>query len=158
MDRTKVKKRIFFWYFLVWVLLIVALYLSYGVYFVDTTSTKSKWVGLFAGAVSVLLATCKILEISFINSKNIVLEKVVRYFSNGTMIFVKRIAKILVFLFVVLTFVLKAIGFQFLTCFICGGIFALLSIIISSLITSKVATRSSQFYAESNQVALKQNH
>ena len=51
MDRDKINKRLLGWYSIFWVLLFVALYLSYFVYFVDITSTKSKWVGLFAGAI-----------------------------------------------------------------------------------------------------------
>ena len=65
MDREKIKKKLAFWYLLYWVLLFIALYLSYCVYFLDVTSTKSKWVILFASAMAVFLGACKYLEITF---------------------------------------------------------------------------------------------
>ncbi len=156
MDRTRFNKKLFFWYFILWAFLIVSLYLSYGVYFLDTTSTKSKWVGLFAGVIAILLASFKIVEISYATVKNAVLEKVSNYFSNGVLIFSKRIFKVAFFVFLILSILFSKLGFQFITCFLVGGIFAYFSILISGYVTSKTATRSSQFYAESNATAYKQ--
>jgi len=176
MDRIKNKARLIVYYIFLWVLLAIALYLSYGVYFVDTTSTKSKWIGLFAGAIAILFASYKILEISFSATKNQTLEKVSRYFANGTLIFLKRLFNICSFVFLLLivpyllinieSVTLKplAVNFSdkmaltvpFIVCFLTGGMAAFLAIICSALMTSKTATRSSQFYAETNSVALKQ--
>lgn len=156
MDRTRLNKRLIFWYFILWVFVLIALYLSYGVYFLDTTSTKSKWVGLFAGVIAILLASFKVVEISFGTAKNAILEKVSSYFSNGVLIFSKRIFKVIFFVFFILSILFAKMGIQFITCFIVGGIFASLSILVSGYATSKTATRSSQFYAESNSIAYKQ--
>ena len=65
MEKKQNKKRLFFWHFILWIFFIIALYLSYGVYFVNITSTKSKWVLLFAGAIALLYSSCKILEMTF---------------------------------------------------------------------------------------------
>ena len=158
MDRVKIKRKLFFLYSALWILLLLALYLAYCVYFVDTTSTKSKWVGLFAGAISLLLATCKICEISYYSSKNPSLEKISKYFTNGAVLFVKRLSKILFFVFLISSILLKTMGLGFITCYLCGGLFAYLTIFLSTIVTSKTATRSSQFYAETNGTALKQLH
>ena len=157
MDRDKINKRLFGWYSIFWVLLFVALYLSYFVYFVDITSTKSKWVGLFAGAIAILLASCKALEMSFYKSKNPMFEKITEYFSNGAFIFIKRLFKIsLVFIFLISCFLIKFMGNHFVLCFICGSAFTFLLIFLSVLVSTKISTRSSQFYNESNSFALKQ--
>lgn len=175
MDRNNTKKKLFFYYVCLWILLVVAIYLSYGVYFVDTTSTKSKWVGLFAGSIALLVATFKMLEVSYATTKNSILDKVSKYFKNGTMIFIKRLIKISVFVFgvLIIPYVLlnitsidwkpfaisfsknMALSIPFFVCFISGGVFAFLAIILSALISCKTITRSSQFYVESENVALK---
>lgn len=157
MDRNQISKRLFFWYVLLWILLFVALYLSYGVYFVDTTSTKSKWVGLFAGAIALLLAACKTIEISYRKSKNPMFEKITNYFLNGSFIFIKRLFKIsFVFITLVSLLLIGKMGSNFIICFVTGGIFSFLSIFLSTIISCKIATRSSQFYNESNLLALQQ--
>ena len=58
MDRDKNKFKILFQHLIFWILLGVAIYLSYFVYFPDTGSTRSKWVGLFCGALAILFAGC----------------------------------------------------------------------------------------------------
>lgn len=157
MDRNQINKRLFVWYTLFWILLLIALYLAYGVYFVDTTSTKSKWVGLFAGAIALLFAACKFMEISFHKSNNPMFDKITKYFTNGSFLFIKRLFKIsLVFVFLISCFLIKPMGNNFIICFITGSIFSFASIFLSTLISSKTATRSSQFYNESNLSALKQ--
>lgn len=176
MDRNRTKKKLFFYYVFLWILLVIALYLSYGVYFIDTTSTKSKWVGLFAGSIALLLAAYKILEISYATTKNTALEKVSKYFENGTLIFLNKLFKVCAFLFGVLIipylflnissidWMPFAIHFSknmslsvpFFVCFISGGLFAFLAIIVSAIVTSKTITRSSQFYVESDSAALRQ--
>ena len=157
MDRFEVKKRLIIWYSIFWALLIVALYLSYAVYFVDTQSTKSKWVGVFAGAIALLLATCKIVEISFYSSKNPTFEKITKYFTNGAMIFIKRLFKIsLVFVMLISCLLIKPMGVGFVSSFIVGCLFSFFGILISTFVASKIATRSSQFYGESNVFALNQ--
>ncbi len=65
MEREQIKTKLTIWYFIFWILLLIALYLAYAVYFPNTTSTKSKWVILFASSVSLLFAGCKFLEISY---------------------------------------------------------------------------------------------
>ena len=157
MDRNQINLRLFFWYAILWVLLIIALHLAYGVYFVDTMSTKSKWVGVFAGAIALLLASCKTMEISFCKSKNPMFEKITKYFLNGSFIFIKRLFKIsLVFVFLISCFLIKPMGNNFIICFVTGSIFSFLTIFLSTITSAKIATRSSQFYNESNLLALKQ--
>lgn len=176
MDRNKTKKKLFFYYFFLWVLLVIALYLSYGVYFIDTTSTKSKWVGLFAGSIALLLATYKILEISYASTKNAAIEKVSKYFQNGTLIFLNKLFKVCAFLFGILIIPYlfmnissidwmpfkinfsnnMGLGIPFFVCLITGGLFTFFAIIVSAIVTSKTITRSSQFYVESDFIALKQ--
>ena len=70
MDREKNNKKLIIWYAVLWFLLFCALYLSYFVYFIDTKSTKSKWVALFAGAIALLCASCKTIEILYTDDKN----------------------------------------------------------------------------------------
>lgn len=157
MDRNNINKRLFVWYSLFWILLLVALYLSYGVYFIDTMSTKSKWVGVFAGSIALLLAACKTMEMSFYKSKNPMFEKITKYFLNGSFVFIKRLFKIsLVFVFLISCFLIKPMGNAFIISFITGSLFSFLTILITTITSTKIATRSSQFYNESNLLALKQ--
>ena len=157
MDRYQINKRLFFWYAILWVLLFCALYLAYGVYFVDTMSTKSKWVGVFAGAVAILLGSCKMLEISLNRTKNPLIEKITKYFTNGSFVFIKRLFKItLTLAFLCSCFFVKLLSLKFTFCFLTGCIFTFLSIAFTTLATSKITTRSSQFYNESNLMALRQ--
>lgn len=58
-----IKNRLIYWYLIFFVLLLVGLYVSYGVYFVDLTSTKSKWIGLEAGAIAIFYAALNYLEL-----------------------------------------------------------------------------------------------
>lgn len=157
MDRMQIKKRIAFWYAILWLLLIIALFLGYGVYFVDLSSTKSKWIGLFAGAIAILTASCKMLEITYHSTKNDLSQKVEKYFAQGSFIFARRIFKIaLVFVFLISCFLIKPLGVGFAASFITGSIFAFLAILVSIFATSKIATQISQFFNESNSIALKQ--
>ena len=157
MDRKHISKRLIIWYSLLWILLIVALYLAYGVYFVDTTSTKSKWVGLFAGAIAVLLSACKVMEMSFYKSKNKIHEKITQYFLNGSFVFIKRLFKISSFFaFLISCLLIKPMGVPFVVCFLIGSLFTFLMIFLNTVISAKIATRSSQFYNESNLLAFKQ--
>ena len=102
MDRTQSKKRLTFWYTFFWILFFVALYLSYCVYFVDFTSTKSKWIAFFAGVIGVLFSSLKILELNYFNQKHELFDKITKYFTNGSFVFSKRIFKTtLVFIFLI---------------------------------------------------------
>ena len=76
MDKEKAKLKLIFWYSLLWILIFTALYLAYFVYFPDLTSTKSKWVLLFSGAISALAFACKYLEVSFCKIQNDTFKKV----------------------------------------------------------------------------------
>lgn len=66
MGSNKVFKQIV-WNFIFWITFLTALYLSYAVYFVNMVTTKSKWVGLFAGVVAILLACLKFVENDYSN-------------------------------------------------------------------------------------------
>ena len=102
MDRDKVKKRLIFYYAILWLFLFIALYLAYFVYFVDTTSTKSKWVGLFAGAISLLLSAVKLCEISFVNYKNPLQDSIIKYFTTGVNTFLAQTYKFSLFFGIIL--------------------------------------------------------
>ncbi len=156
MDRNKIRKKIIFWNFFVWLFLIIALYQSYAVYFVDLTSTKSKWVGLFAGAVAVLFASVRILENLFYGDKNDSIQKIGNYFYNGALVFFRSQIKFL-FIFAVLIFwfLFKKIGVSFLICFIFGIITFLFSYFISVFMCSKTIIRVVKAIEESGTLASK---
>lgn len=157
MDRNLIKKRLTFWYSLFWILFFIALFLAYGVYFVDLASTKSKWIGLFAGAIAFFLGSIKMLENNFFETTNEQIKKITQYFKNGAYIYTKRLFKIsLVFTLMISCFLIKPMGIQFVLCFICGSVFLLLSILISTFSVSKTTTQLSCFYNESNNLTLKQ--
>lgn len=159
MDRKYISKRLFIWYAALWILLFIALYLAYGVYFVDTMSTKSKWVGVFAGAIALLVAACKVMEMSFYKSNNPMFEKITKYFLSGSLVFVKRLSKLsLVFVFLISCLLIKPMGNNFVICFVSGSVFSIALIFITTILSTKIATRSSQFYNESDILALKQMH
>ena len=90
MDRKKVNNRLFFWYLLLWLFLFISLFVAYCFYFAKTATTLPKWVGLCAGAMALLLAASKNLEILFHDGNNSFLKKIITYFYNGAMIFFKK--------------------------------------------------------------------
>lgn len=137
MDSKKIKKRLFFYYSLLWLFLFAALYLSYFVYFVDTTSTKSKWVGLFAGAVALLLASLKAFEIHLYDYKNRALEEIRKYFLTGVKIFSFKLIKISLFFAILLSFLLyNSMGKAFVISMVTGIVSSIFLIIISDFILS----------------------
>ena len=80
MDREKIKKRLFVWYSFLWLFLFIAMYVVYKIYVPVENSTISKWSGLIAGAIAILCAVCKNLEISFHDMNNNFLKKIIDYF------------------------------------------------------------------------------
>lgn len=138
MDRLNIKKRLTFWYGIFWILFIIALFLAYKEYLLDFTSTKSKWIGLFAGAISILLASLKMLEKTFYNTKNELKDKIAKYFSNGATHFIKRLFKTaLVFIFLISCILIKPMGAKFIASFITGNIVLFICIVLKTLTTSK---------------------
>lgn len=143
MDRLNIKKRLTFWYGIFWVLFIIALFLAYKIYLLDFTSTKSKWIGLFAGAISILFASLKMLEKSFNNSKNEFKDKITKYFSKGTSLFIKRLFKTtLVFIFLISCLLIKPLGVKFIISFISGNIILFICIVLSTSTISKAVVNS----------------
>lgn len=140
MDRNKTEIKIIFWYTVLWLFLFITLYVSYGVYFVDLSSTKSKWVALLSGSLALLLSSCKICEISYNNYKYAALDKIIKYFYNGVSLFFKRENKFLFFVvFLLAVILLKPLGISFVLCYLVGVFFA----IFCGFITNFIATRAS---------------
>ena len=145
MDRDKTKIKLFFWYTVLWVFLFIALYLSYGVYFVDLSSTKSKWIALFSGAIALLFSACKICEISYNNNKYPALDKIIAYFYNGVSLFFKRENKFLFFvIFLIAILLIKPLGVPFVFCYLTGTIFAVFCGFIANFIATRAAAKISK--------------
>lgn len=143
MDRNKVNFKLIFWYSIFWIFLFVALYLAYGVYFIDTTTTKSKWVGLFAGSIAMLFGTCKYIENSYISNSDSALRRISKFFSLGTKEFHSKINSFTFLFYVVLSvFLLKITSLGFLVCFIAGTCIAFESIYLFSKIFLNSAVKS----------------
>ena len=120
MDRNSKLKQIM-WNTIFWISLFVALYLSYAVYFVNTVTTKSKWIGLFSGAIAILLAAVKFVENVYSYSKNPdLIKKIKLYFSGLDGFFVKSAKTILVLVVFFSIFTYKIIGPQFVCAFLIG--------------------------------------
>ena len=154
MDRNKIKKRLIFWYFFVWLFFIIALYQGYVVYFVDITSTKSKWVGLFAGAVSILLASVKILENISYYYKDSYVQKIVDYFHRGALIFLKQQFKIFLILLIFMSyFIVKKMSIPYLISFISGALTFFVSYYASLFICSRTEIRIVKAIDESSNYA-----
>ena len=121
MDRNQIKVRLFFWYAILWITLIVSMYVSFFVYFTDTQSTISKWIGLVAGGVAALLATCKLNEILFKNNRNATIKRIATYFFEGTNIYsFKQNATMFVIGIIISYFILKFLSLGYLICFLLG--------------------------------------
>lgn len=133
MDKEKIKFKLAFWYSLFWFFLIAALYIGYVIYFQDTTSTKSKWVILFASSLLILLGSCKFLEISFYSDKNTLIknEVIKRNKINNILCLYKNIP--LYLLFIITTILFKNyINIQLALCGFIG--------LLASSVASKIAS------------------
>lgn len=149
MDRSKVKKRLVFWYAFFWFLLIYALYQSYGVYFLDLTSTKSKWVGLFAGSIALLLASLKFCETTLLILKNTIFKQIYNYFQSGNFVVnykINRYAFIVGSLISILVF--RTLGFPFILCLFAGLISTMIMNFINDFIYNYSAVKSKLFLEE----------
>ncbi len=126
MDRNKIKFRLFFWYLILWIFIFIALKLGYFVYFPDTLTTKSKWLGLFAGAIAVLTASCKINEIVLCKYKNSEVTELSRYFRDLITAFSDKKFTIISVISVFLTILfLNTMDMKFTVCFVSGLIITL---------------------------------
>ncbi len=156
MDRNKIKKRLIFWNLFVWLFLIIAVYQGYFVYFVDLTSTKSKWIGLFAGAVAILTASIKILENLFYCHKDTLIQKIVSYFHKGALIFFKHQLRLNFIIALIACWILyEKMGKSFLICFVSGILTFLFSYYISVFISSRTIVRVVKAVNESSNCALR---
>lgn len=134
MDKEKIKLKLIFWYSILWILIFAALYLAYFVYFPDVTSTKSKWILLFSGAISILAFACKHFEISFYNIQSEVLKTILSV--NKTFYRYKN-ALILFFLTLLYFIFYKHLNNSFIISTFCG-VFLFL---FSTKVTSKLALK-----------------
>ncbi len=126
MDREKISKKLIFWYSILWVLLFVALWEAYVIFFPDTTSTKSKWIGLFAGAIFLLLSFAKNLELSYFNYGNKLISSISSYFKKGLNVFYKSSVKYILFCaFVVGIILYNYLKYKFIICYATGVFCAL---------------------------------
>ncbi len=156
MDRNKIKKKLFIWSFLFWIFMFTALFQGYLVYFVDTTSTKSKWIGLLAGAIAILAASIKICENSFYNCDNSITGKIVNYFRKGANISFKREIKIFLFICILICYFLyKFVGLSFLISFLLGAVVFFLVRYFSIFVASSSAVKVAKFFEESFNFAFK---
>ncbi len=119
MGRSRLIKKII-WNAFFWVELVAALYIGYAVYFVDVTSTKSKWIGLFAGSVAILFAVLKFVENAYIRTKSDAIKEKIHSYLSFVRIFYAKVSKIVTFL----------VLFSSIVCyFTLGGKFAFLVIV-----------------------------
>ncbi|MBQ8475680.1 sodium/proton-translocating pyrophosphatase [bacterium] len=158
MDREKVKQRLIFWYSILWILLIIALYLGYGVYFVDTISTKSKWIILFSSAVSLLLAACKFLEVSFYKYNDEKLADKIKEQNRANSIFYRYKNGVL-FLFLAVFFIIfhKFINTDCAICATVGVIIFSIASKLSSIVSLRGAIRAKDALLSSFNTSLKIN-
>ena len=131
MDKEKIKSRLVFWYSILWIFIFVTLYLSYGVYFIDTASTKSKWVILFSSAVALLLCADKFLEISFYKHKDADIKNEIKA-QKKTAFVLYTFKNIIFIIFFSCLFVLsyKFLNLPFAICALSGLILYLFSVIL----------------------------
>ena len=160
MEREKVKARLIIWYSIFWILLFAALYLSYGVYFVDTTSTKSKWVILFSSSVMLLFGFCKFLEISYYKFKDDSIKKLINdnIKINNVYRRTKNFCAILFVVFFIFS-VYKIISIPFTFCTACGILIYMISSKISaySLINGKIKAEDSSLNSLNTSLKLSTN-
>lgn len=150
MDRNNIKRRLFFWYAFLWLFLAFALYQSYGIYFLDLTSTKSKWIGLFAGAIGILFASLKICEISFNITQNTIYKQIANFFQRASFIFDSKINKFAIALNVITALILlKKLGIAFVICLITGAIVAIVLNAIIKFIFNYANSKANIISAES---------
>ncbi len=145
MGRSKVIKQ-FIWNSFFWLEFIAALYIGYTVYFVDITSTKSKWIGLFAGVVAILFAVLKFVENAYISDKNDFSKEIIKSELSFLNIFYKKVAKLtscLVFLSSIPAYYVYSaydnIGTVSGLKFICLLIVGAISFLFVSVITSRLS-------------------
>lgn len=156
MDRKN--KKLYFWYALFWIFVFVALYLGYGVYFIDITSTKSKWLGLFASAVSILLFASKVLEVSYSKDRNEIIAKYEKMFLKGGFSFIKNQSKILIpFYLLICCFLFKIVQLPFIICSLVAlilGYFLIISIVfLLSKIYSKNLSKNQEYIKNSRKIS-----
>ncbi|MBR2068230.1 MAG: hypothetical protein IJ877_00575 [Candidatus Gastranaerophilales bacterium] len=156
MDKEKIKTKLVFWYSILWILLFIALYLAYGVYFVDTTSTKSKWVVLFSSAIALLLSTCKFLEVSFYKYADENLKNEEKAQNKANAIFC-RFKSIVLVLFLAAGFGLtyKHLNTNFSVCAFTGILSYILISKLSSMIFTKGTIRANDALLTSVNTSLK---
>lgn len=142
MDGKEVKKRLLFWYSLLWILLLIALYEAYFIYFPDTTSTKSKWVGLFAGAVAVLTSVCKLCEILFYRYANSQILNFSKHIISSCLVWLKGKYKLFSILALALMIIFfKLFSLNFVICFIVGILCAIFCDFSFNFILSRALPR-----------------
>ena len=142
MDRNKIKLRLFFWYLILWIFISVALKLGYFVYFPDTLTTKSKWLGLFAGAIAVLASSCKINEIILYKYKNSQVTELCKYFRSLFFAFSGKRFTVLSLISVILTVLfLNLVNAKFTVCFVSGLLITLFVNEITHIIVPKCIAR-----------------
>lgn len=150
MDRKNIKKRLIFWYTFLWLFLFFALYQAYCVYFVDLTSTKSKWVGLFAGAIGALFASLKVCEITFLNPQDKIFKQITSFFRNGNFIFEYKINRYVLIITALLSvFLFKPLGFGFVLCLIIGAVLTITLNSINNSIFNYSTAKANSFLNES---------
>ncbi len=135
MGRSRIIKK-FIWNSLFWIEFIAACYIGYAVYFVDITSTKSKWIGLFAASVAILFAVLKFVENSYFRNKNEILKEKIYSELSFLRIFYAKVSKIVTFLLIFSSIV---------SYFTLGGRFAFLVILgsYSALILNIIVSKAS---------------
>ena len=134
MDSEQINKRLFFWYSILWILLIIAIYLAYCVYFINTTSTKSKWVILFSSAMSILYCACKFLEISYYKQSD-KLKNIFKSAIASNLLFFLFRDIIVIFFIITFIFLLKTrLAIMPAVSFVSGALLSLITSNISNFI------------------------
>ena len=150
MEKNQNKGRLYFWHFILWVFLIVAMYLAYGVYFINITSTKSKWVLLFSGAVAMLYASCKILEMSFYKSDLENIKEEIKNLNKTSLIFFSfKLIPIFIITSVFAFLLYYFVGINYLICFCSGFLISLICTFFSNLIVLRTSILTREFSTNS---------
>lgn len=146
MDRNSQIKQ-FIWNLIFWLFFFAALYLSYAVYFANTVTTKSKWVGLFSGAIAILLASVKFVENVYTYSKDTDLTKTINKYYGGLDAFFVKASKMVLFL-IVFFFIItcKIISSQFAFAMLTGALIMVILNILNAKLSVGTSIREAFYF------------
>ncbi len=149
----EVKKRHAFWETIFWIVLLLGVYMSFGVY---ANSPKSIFIGAIAGMCALLFAALKISKIMSENKGDDTMSAISNHIYHGAMAFLKREYKILLLFVIVVAFFIAAfIGTKTAVCFLCGAMCSALAGYIGMSVSTKSNSRTAEAAKKSLNSAFK---